>query len=72
MATGVLIAVVTTSEIHFHLLTREMNELHLERNISNVVGGDHYVSAFVFEESVPFNRTATIPKDVSVEKGIHN
>ena len=66
-ATGVVIAVLTTSKIYFHSITREQDQLHLEGNISTVVGGDHYVSVFVMvEDGLPFSRTATIPQVVSV------
>ena len=69
-ATGVLIAVLTTSEIHFHLLSRDSWELELDGTITNLEGGQHIVSIFVLEESrLPFSRVATVPQSVSVVKG---
>ena len=66
-ATGVLIAVLTTSDIYFHSITKKQDQLHLEGTISSVVGGDHNVSVFVVEEDgLPFSRTAAIPQIVSV------
>ena len=67
-ATGVLTAILTTSRIYFHLLTRQGNQLRDEGTFSNVVDGDHYISVFVVDEDgLPFNRTATIlPQVVSV------
>ena len=69
-ATGVVIADLASSQIQFYLLTREQDQLKLDGTISNLVSGQHTVSAFVMDESgLPFTRTATIPQNVIVMKG---
>ena len=70
-ATGVVIADLVSSEIHFYLLAREIEQLELDDTISNLVDGQHTVSAFVIDEQgFPFRRTATLPQNVLVVKGI--
>ena len=69
-ATGIVIADLVSSEIQFYLLIREKDQLELDDTISNLVSGQHTVSAFVMDESgLPFTRTATIPQNVIVMKG---
>ena len=38
-ATGALIAILITSEIYFHSITREQNQVHVVGNISSAVDG---------------------------------
>ena len=67
-ATGLLTIVISTSEIFYHLIERGSNQLHIEGSLQGVVGGELSISFFVVEESgLPFNRTASTPKVVSVE-----
>ena len=67
-ASGVLVAILTRSEIYFHLLSRIRGQPHLEGTISNVVGGQHNVSVFVVEENgLPFSRTASVPEVVFIK-----
>ena len=69
-ATGVVIADLKSSEIYFYLLTREIEQLELDDTISNLVDGQHTVSAFIVgEQGLPFSRTATLPQSVLVVKG---
>ena len=71
-ATGLLTIVISTSEIFYHLIERGSDQLHIEGSIQGVVGGEHSISFFVVEESgLPFNRTASTPKVVSVENSKH-
>ena len=66
-ATGVLVAVLNSSKVSFHLLRRKENELHNEWVLSNVRGGHHMVSVFVVEQNgLPFSRAATIPQNILV------
>ena len=68
--TGVLVAVLTTSNIYFHLLTRRGNQLRDEWTVSNVVSRNNYVSTFVVDKNgLPFNRIAIIPQYVIVVEG---
>ena len=67
-ATGILGVIHSTPEIVYHLIKRERYALHVADTIGGVGGGDHSVSVFVVEENgLPFNRTASIPKHVTVE-----
>lgn len=69
-ATGVMVAIPNASEIKFHLLVRDRNQLELDDTVSNVEGGQHSVSTFVVDENgLPVNRAATMPQTVMVEKG---
>ena len=71
-ATGVLTVSVdfSTSKIFYHLIKRENNKQQLDDTIQGVVGGEHSISFFVVEESgLLFNRTASMPKVVTVENG---
>ena len=69
-ATGVLVAMSTTSEVYFHMFTREGTQSQFANTVSNVAGGDYSVSVFVEDENgLPFNRSATIPQNVTVVKG---
>ena len=71
-ATGLLTIVISTSEISYNLIERGSDQLHIEGSIQGVVGGEHSISFFVVEESgLPFNRTASTPKVVSVENSKH-
>lgn len=66
-AIGVLVAILNTTEISFHMLRREGNELHNEGVLSNVKGGQHMVSVFVMEQTgLPFNRAVTMPQNVLI------
>ena len=68
-ATGVMIAILNTSEINFHMLIREEHQLELNDIISSV-GGKYRISTFVVDENgLPVNRAATMPHSVIVEKG---
>ena len=66
-ATGVLVAILTTSEnLYLHLITRDGDQLQFGA-VSDVVGGQYFVSVFVMEQTgLPFNRTAVVPHIVSV------
>ena len=69
-ATGVLAVVLSTSKVLYHLVQREGSGLHVDDIITNVAGGDHVVSVFVVEENgLPFTRTASTPRVVSVMQG---
>ena len=71
-AIGVLIIITSnsTNDTQYHLCHRNGNNMQVEDTISGVTGGHHKVSAFVFEESEYLvNRTATIPKSISVMNG---
>ena len=69
-ATGVVIADISSSGIHFYLLARESDQLELDGTISSLVTGQHIVSAFVVNGSgLPFRRTATLPQNVLVMQG---
>ena len=69
-AVGVLVAVSNTSEISeisFHFLRRKGNMLHNKGVISNIRGGQHFVSVFVVSQTgLPLTRTATIPQRVII------
>ena len=68
--TGVVIADILLSGINFYFLARENDQLELNGTISNLVTGQHVVSAFMADESgLPFIRTATLPQDVVVMQG---
>ena len=70
-ATGVLtVIIITESEIFYDVVERGSNEQQFADTIQGVVGGEHSISFFVVEESgLPFNRTASMPKVVTVENG---
>ena len=69
-ATGVLAVIITESQIFYHVVEQGSNEQQLDGTILCVVGGEHSISFFVVEESgLPFNRTASMPKVVTVENG---
>ena len=71
-AIGILIATVVTSEINFHFLLQERDQLkfNFDGRVSNVEGGQHYISMFIVEENgLPFSRTAITPQVVVVVKG---
>ena len=69
-ATGVLAVIITESEIFYHLVERGSNKQQFADTIQGVVGGEHSISFFVVEESgLPFNRTASTPKVVTIENG---
>ena len=66
-AAGVVVAVLSTSNISFYLLRREGNQLDNEGILSTVRGGQHMVSIFIMDRTgLPFNRAATIPQNVVV------
>ena len=70
-ATGVLTVYISTSNniIFYHLTKRGKDQLHFDGVVQGVGGGNHIVSFFVVEESgLPFNRAASTPKFVSVQK----
>ena len=70
IATGVLAVIITESQIFYDVVERGSNEQQLDDTIQGVVGGEHSISFFVMEESgLPFNRTASTPKVVTVENG---
>ena len=72
-ATGVLTVSVdfSTSEIFYHLIKRG-SEQQFSDTIQGVVGGEHSISFFVVEKSgLPFSRTASMPKVVTVKNGKH-
>ena len=74
-ATGVLAVFVdfSTSKIFYHLIKRGSKKKQFDGTIQGVVGGEHSISFFVVEESgLPFNRTASMPKVVTVENGGSN
>ena len=73
-ATGVLAVIITNeSEIFYHFIERESNVVAFDGTIQGVVGGEQNISFFVVEESgLPFNRTASMPKIVTVENGKNN
>ena len=70
-ATGVLaVVILSTSKVLYHLVQRERSGLHVDGTIVNIMGGDQVVSVFVLEENgLPFTRTASTPKVVSVMHG---
>lgn len=69
-ATGVVIADLALSDIHFYLLSRDNEQLELDGTISNLVDGQHTVSAFAVDKNgLPLSRTATLPQNVLVVKG---
>ena len=62
-ATGVLVVIITESEIFYHFVERGSNVEAFNDTIQGLVGGEHSISFFVVEESgLPFNRTASMPK----------
>ena len=68
--TGVLAVIITESQIFYNVVERGSNEQQFDDTIQGVVGGEHSISFFVVEESgLPFNRTASTPKVVTVENG---
>ena len=70
-ASGVLIITISsTNDTQYHLCHRNDSNMKVEDTISGLAGGNHKVSAFVFEESgYPFNRVATRPQSVFVMNG---
>ena len=72
-AIGLLAVIVTESVIFYHFVERESNVVAFVSTIQNVVGGKHSISFFVVEENgLPFKRTASMPKVVTVENGKNN
>ena len=69
-ATGVLAVIISESEIFYHFVERGSNEQQFDGNVLGVVGGEYNISFFVVEENgLPFSRTASTPKVVTVESG---
>ena len=69
-ATGVLAVIIAESQIFYHFVERGSNVEAFNDTIQGLVGGEHSISFFVVEESgLPFSRTASTPKVVTVENG---
>ena len=74
-ATGVLAVIISESEIFYHFVERGNNEQYFDNTIQSAASGEHsisffVVSFFVVEESgLPFSRTASMPKVVTIENG---
>ena len=68
-ATGVLVIVSSDSEVIYHKATREGSDKIKEVVISGLVGGEYSISVFVVEDNgLPFERVATLPQLVAVER----
>ena len=69
IATGVLIIVSSDSEVIYHKATCEESDEIIEAVISGLAGGEYSVSVFVVEDNgLPFERVATLPQLVAVER----
>ena len=68
-ATGVLVIVSSDSEVIYHKVTREGSDEMIEAVISGLAFGEYSVSVFVVVDSgLPFERVATLPQLVAVER----
>ena len=73
-AIGVLVIVTSNSmndtQYRYHLCHRNGDTMQVEDTVSGLAGGNHRVSAFVFEKGgYPFSRAAVLPKSVLVSTG---
>ena len=68
-ATGVLVIVSSDSEVIYHKAAHEGSDEIIEAVISGLAGGEYSVSVFVVEDNgLPFERVATLPQLVAVER----
>ena len=68
-ATGVLVIVIGGSEVIYHKASRDGTDKIKETFITGLLGGNYSISVFVVEENgLPFERVATSPKPVDVNK----
>ena len=67
-ATGVLMIFINSEHVaRYHVYNRNGDEMKVLSTISGLASGNYTVSVFVVEEGgLPFNRTATIPRTVTV------
>ena len=66
-ASGVLTITVSSKEIFYDLLPRQVPDLNFENIISGLPGGEHTISLFVVkEDGLPFERVATRPRSINV------
>ena len=69
-ATGVLVTLVNEGDVQHHLSTRGSNENEVESVIAGLAAGQYTVSVFVVDmDGIPLERTATKPRQVTVEGG---
>ena len=70
-ATGVLVIVIGDSKVIYHNASRDGTDKIKETLITGLAGGVYSISVFVVEENgLPFERVATSPKLVAVERGL--
>ena len=56
------------SDSYYHIATRNGSDIQ-EATITSIAGGEYNVSVFVVEENgLPFERAATLPTHLSVER----
>ena len=68
-ATGVLVIVIGDSEVIYHKASRDGTDKIKETLITGLAGVEYSISVFVVEENgLPFERVATSPKLVDVNK----
>ena len=66
--TGILIVVIGHSDVYYSKATRDGDSVQY-RIITGLPGGSYNISIFVMEENgLPFERVATVPKPVIVER----
>lgn len=70
---GVLVVAIDQKyNARYHICHRNDNEMELQDTISDLSRGNYTVSVFVVEENgLPFNRTATIPRSVTIDGEFH-
>ena len=69
-ATGLLIIIYSRNITEYQLVKRRVN---LEAVISGLLGGDYQVSVFVVKENgLPFSRTASKPKQITISSADFN
>ena len=70
-ATGLLIVIYTPSIVHYiegGSTSQQPRNVHV--SVTGLAGGEYRISVFVVEENgLPFERVATSPKLVAVERG---
>ena len=68
-ATGVLVMVSNGTAVYYHNATRDGSDIIQEATITGVASGEYNVSVFVVEENgLPFERAASSPRPLVVEK----
>lgn len=70
-STGLLMIVANSEhDVRYHIYSRNGDETDVQDTMSGLTRGNYIVSTFVMEENgLPFSRTATIPRNVTVNNG---